>query len=67
MIYKLSDIFDLQMGKTPTRSDLSYWQNGSYDWISISDLNTDRKYISDTKERITTKAVRESGIRKNTC
>ena len=64
MIYKLSDIFDLQMGKTPTRSDLSYWQNGSYDWISISDLNTDRKYISDTKERITTKAVRESGIKK---
>ena len=52
------------MGKTPTRSDLSYWQNGSYDWISISDLNTDRKYISDTKERITTKAVRESGIKK---
>ena len=64
MIYKLSDIFDLQMGKTPTRSDLSYWQNGNYDWISISDLNTDRKYISDTKERITTKAVRESGIKK---
>ena len=64
MIYKLSDIFDLQMGKTPTRRDLSYWQNGSYDWISISDLNTDRKYISDTKERITTKAVRESGIKK---
>jgi len=64
VIYKLSDIFDLQMGKTPTRSDLSYWQNGSYDWISISDLNTDRKYISDTKERITTKAVRESGIKK---
>ena len=52
------------MGKTPTRSDLSYWQNGSYDWISISDLNTDRKYINDTKERITTKAVRESGIKK---
>ena len=57
---KFAEVFDLQMGKTPSRDNPSYW-NGEYPWVSISDLKG--KYISATKEKITTKAL-ESGINK---
>ena len=39
MRYKLKDIFDLQMGKTPSRSNQDYWNTEDYKWISIADLS----------------------------
>ena len=59
---KLSDIFTLQMGKTPSRDNNSYW-NGSHKWISISDLGKNKKYIYNTKEFITDNALSETGIK----
>ena len=52
MKVKLGDAFDLQMGKTPARSEAKYW-NGTNKWISISDIGNAGKYISHTKEGIT--------------
>ena len=62
MEYRLSDLFNLQMGKTPSRNISSYWTSGKYSWISISDLNND-KYINKTKEKISIEAVKKSGIK----
>ena len=63
MRYKLKEIFDLQMGKTPSRKNLDYWNTKDYKWISIADLSQTRKYISDTKEYLSCSAVEESGIK----
>ena len=60
---KLSDIFVLQMGKTPARANGKYWNNGDNNWVSISDLSTYNKYVGDTKETISDLAVKESGIK----
>ncbi|MCI7539147.1 MAG: restriction endonuclease subunit S [Veillonellaceae bacterium] len=60
---KLSDAFDLQMGKTPSRKHLAYWRGGTEPWISIADLSNCGKYIEQTKENITSDAVRESNIK----
>ena len=49
------------MGKTPSRDNPDYW-NGSKTWVSIGDMNSS-KTISSSKEQITNKAVRESGIK----
>ena len=62
MKIKLSQAFDLQMGKTPARNNTAYW-NGSKKWVSIADIGNSGKYIADTKECITDKGVRESGIK----
>ncbi len=62
MRVKLSDAFELQMGKTPARNEASFW-NGSNKWVSISDLGNSGKYIKDTKECITDRGVSESGIK----
>ena len=59
--HKFADVFDLQMGKTPSRDNLSYWCGGNV-WVSIADLN-DKKYISESKEGITDDAVKESSIK----
>lgn len=63
MKYKLKDIFDLQMGKTPSRNNSEYWNSEDYKWISIADLSKTGKYISDTKEYLSESAVGESGIK----
>ena len=62
MRVKLKDAFNLQMGKTPSRADLSMW-GGNNKWISISDVGSAKKYISSTKECITDEGVSRSGIK----
>ena len=63
MIARLDEVFNLQMGKTPSRNNTDYWINGQYDWISIADLGGYQKYVEKTKEKISALAVQESGIK----
>ncbi|MFD2514200.1 restriction endonuclease subunit S [Pontibacter locisalis] len=53
---KLSQICDIQIGRTPDRNNSSYWGKG-YSWVSIRDLKSDTVFT--TKEEITDAAVRE--------
>ena len=63
MEYRLEELFDLQMGKTPSRSVTEYWESGNNKWISIADLSKCGKYIYATKECLSDIAVSESGIK----
>lgn len=63
MRYKLGEIFNLQMGKTPDRHSPKFWNEGTEPWISIADLTKCNKYIENTAEKITATAVDESGIK----
>ena len=56
----LSDLCDINIGKTPSRSNLSYWGKGQ-PWLSIADMNQG-KYLYKTKEEIT-----EIGIKDCNC
>ena len=60
-IKKLGEVFDLQMGKTPSRDNGDYW-GGNNVWVAISDLQD--KYIGESKEHITDKALTETKIKK---
>ena len=60
---RLGDVFDLQMGKTPDRKNLEYFQTNENKWISIADISKAEKYISETKECISDEAVAKSGIK----
>ena len=63
MEYSLEELFDLQMGKTPSRSVTKYWETTDNKWISIADLSKCGKYICNTKEYLSDDAVKESGIK----
>ena len=52
---RLGEITTLAMGKTPSRSDLSYW-DGNIPWVSISDMRQGEA-ITNTKECVTSLAV----------
>lgn len=57
---KITKLCNIEIGKTPSRNDLSYWGTG-INWVSIRDMKG--KYIFDTKEEITLKAITETGIK----
>ena len=60
---KLGEAFDLQMGKTPSRNNITYWNDGAHKWVSIADIGKAEKHIYKTKETISDLAVVESGIK----
>ncbi len=60
---KISDLYNLQMGKTPSRANNLYWDKPNHKWLSISDLNNANNIYIDTKEKISDIAVKESGIK----
>ena len=59
----IGEVFDLYMGRTPSRSNPMYWgDNTGYKWVSISDIGNE-KYIQTTKEFISELGKKESKIK----
>lgn len=56
---RLGDICNLEMGRTPSRINQSYWGQG-YKWLSIADLKT--KIIRESSEEVTELAAKEMRI-----
>lgn len=56
---RFSDLVDFQIGKTPASKQSNYWDNGIYNWLSISDMEH-KGEISKTSKKITQKAVDET-------
>ncbi len=57
---RFDEVFDLQMGKTPDRKNFDYF-GGVNLWVSIHDLG--EKYIGESNEKITDKAITDTGIK----
>ncbi|MDO4926293.1 MAG: restriction endonuclease subunit S [Turicibacter sp.] len=57
---KLNTLCDINIGKTPSRSNQEYWGLGGK-WISIADIKS--TYITDTKEQITPLGIDQSKIK----
>ena len=55
---RFSNIASMTIGKTPARGEQTYWINGKYNWVSISDM-VDGGSISTTKEMVSDLAVKE--------
>jgi type I restriction enzyme S subunit len=58
---KLDEICEINLGKTPSRSNKSFWDHeklGKNKWISIADLTKlDQRFIFDSKEYISDKGA----------
>ena len=60
---KVAEVFNLQIGKTPSRKKMEYWNTGEYDWVSIKDLGSYGRFVGRTKETISELGRIESGIK----
>lgn len=54
-VRKLSYQFNVNTGFTPSTGNNEYYENGTNDWITISDLN--EKYVSESSTKLTDIAV----------
>ncbi|GIW60985.1 MAG: restriction endonuclease [Patescibacteria group bacterium] len=57
---KAQDLYEIRIGGTPDRNNPGLF-NGNNLWVSISDMN--RKLITNTKERISDEAVKQSNVK----
>lgn len=60
-LVSLSDVCDINIGKTPSRANSNYWGKGN-PWLSIRDMNQGRE-LNTTKEEITDLGVKDSNIK----
>ncbi|GMQ56602.1 restriction endonuclease subunit S [Vallitalea sediminicola] len=59
-LINITKLCNVEIGKTPSRNEMTYWGTG-VNWVSIRDMK--EKYIFDTNEKITSKAISETGIK----
>jgi type I restriction enzyme S subunit len=55
---RFAGIADFSAGRTPSRNDPSFWNNGDHAWISIADID-DGQLLTATKETVSDKARRQ--------
>ncbi len=60
-LVKLSDVCQINIGKTPSRANSNYWGKG-HPWLSIRDMSQGIE-LYHTKEEITELGVKESNIK----
>ena len=58
----LDSVCEINVGRTPSRHEKSYWEDGIHPWVSISDMTRSRS-ISKTKEYFSEKARTECNMK----
>ena len=59
----INEVFDLQFGKTPSRTEPKYWCTNDHKWISVADMGGYDRFTSSTSEYISNEAVIDTGIK----
>ncbi|MDO9549144.1 MAG: N-6 DNA methylase [Candidatus Marinimicrobia bacterium] len=60
---EIGEVCDIFNGSTPSRKDVSYWENGTIPWFTIDDIRKQGRVISYTKQQITKKALIETSVK----
>jgi type I restriction enzyme S subunit len=59
-ISKIGKITEVKTGKTPSRKNNNYWNNGTINWAKTTEVN--KSIIKNTEEKITNSAVKECNM-----
>lgn len=59
-VKKLKELTDVKTGKTPSRNEPLYWENGTELWATTTEVN--KRFIFDTQEKITKYAVEKCNL-----
>lgn len=60
---ELGEICDIFNGSTPSRTEVTYWENGNVPWFTIDDIRSQGRIIYKTEQKITDKALKETSVK----
>ena len=55
---KMSEIFHIKNGYTPSKANPEYWTNGTIPWFRMEDIRANGRILSDSIQHITPEAVK---------
>lgn len=55
---RMSEIFDIRNGYTPSKAKAEYWENGTIPWFRMEDIRQSGRILSDSIQHITPNAVK---------
>ena len=58
----METIFDIKNGYTPSKSNLSFWDNGTIPWFRMEDIRKNGHILSDSIQHVTPAAVKNAGL-----
>ena len=61
-LVKLEDLFELRNGYTPSKTNSSFWEDGTIPWFRMEDIRTNGRILSDSIQHITNKAVKQGAL-----
>src|SRR3989344_4725860 len=63
-LQKITDIFEIETGTTPSTKVKEYWDNGTVNWITPADMNNldNTLDLPESKRKITQKALKEVNL-----
>ena len=59
---KLSEVFEIKNGYTPSKNVPGYWDNGTIPWFRMEDIRLNGGILSDSIQHITPAAIKSSGL-----
>ena len=58
----METIFDIKNGYTPSKSNPSFWDNGTIPWFRMEDIRKNGHILSDSIQHVTPSAVKNAGL-----
>lgn len=58
----MGEIFEMRNGYTPSKSNNSFWDNGTIPWFRMEDIRENGRILSDAIQHITPEAVKGKGL-----
>lgn len=64
-VMKIENLFDVVTGTTPSTKESSYWDDGTINWLTPTDLSklSEQIFIEESERKITEAAMREANLK----
>ena len=59
---KMSEVFDIRNGYTPSKANKEFWDGGTIPWYRMEDIRQNGRILSDSIVHITPKAIKGKGL-----
>src|SRR5690554_6162328 len=58
----VNEVFDLKIGYTPSKSNKSYWENGTVPWFRMEDIRENGQILDDSLQKVSENAAKGAKV-----